>query len=855
MRMNREVVLKVGKVGFPLALFVVAIYEISHFVRTLDVQLLQQEIGKLQFTEFLLILIIAFLAISPMLLYDVILAHILKLDVPQKKLIRNSFITNSFSNLIGFGGLVGMMLRTSFYTQYKEATRSLLGTIASVTFYFLTGLSFLSLVVLGFYHDSRLLAEAKWLFLAVAGLGLYMPLFFMIHLLQKLKGKQTPISFRSGAALLGTSVLEWLCAFLVIYSTAFFLKIPLHFNDLFPVFIIASCAGAASMIPGGLGSFDLVFIWGMQSLVASDEKVLALIIIYRIGYFVLPFILSTVLFIKEYWEKWNQSWNQLPNLLMQKGSHILLTILVFVSGLILLLSASVPGIIGRLKLAQEILSSPIMNVSHQLSVTTGFLLLGLSRGIEYRVKWVYHITLVVLSFAIVFTLFKGIDYEEATFLLIAALLLKTAKSQFYRENYVLTWGKSIFDITLILLITFLYLFIGYVNLPSSKINIPSKLMPYVLMNSHDVFFSAMIGLVTALLILAIFYVVSKPLHWKDASSRGQEKRILDHLQQYGGSTLAHLIFLHDKYVFWNQKETVLFSYQKYANKMVVLGNPIGEKEDLIDAIEELAEKADLYGYTPVYYEVSQSLLPSFHENGYDFFKLGEEGFVNLESFSMEGSKRKNARTLLNKYAREDIHFEVVHPPFSDDFLKELEDVSLQWLNNRKEKGFSLGYFDKHYLNQSDIALVRGKESQVLGFASLIPVYDGRQTLSVDLMRFIPAAPKGVMDFIFLSLFLWSKEQGYKRFNMGMAPLSNVGMSKFSFLSEKIASQIFEHGQSFYQFQGLRRFKDKYANHWEPKYLAYRRQSSLLFTMMQITFLISRKQKGSASLFPPLSRRR
>ncbi len=838
--MNREMVLKVGKVCFPLGLFVVAIYEMSHFVRTLDVGLLQQEMGNLQYAEFLLILTIAFLATAPMLLYDVILARVLELEVPRKKLIRNSFITNTFSNLIGFGGLVGMMLRTSFYTRYKEANRSLLGTIASVTFFFLTGLSLLSLVVLVFYHDSRLLAEAKWLFLAVAALGLYLPLFFIVHLVQKLKGKQTPISFRSGAALLAASVLEWLFAFLVIYSTAYFLKIPLRFEELFPVFIIASCAGAASMIPGGLGSFDLVFIWGMDNLVAPDEKVLALIIFYRIGYFVLPFIVSLVLFIKEYWEKWNQSWKQLPNMLIQKLSHILLTIMVFGSGLILLLSASVPGIIGRLKLAQEILSLPIMNLSHQLSVTAGFILLGLSRGIEYRVKWVYHITLIVLSFAIVFTLFKGIDYEEASFLLIAAFLLKTAKSQFYRENYVLTWGKSIFDVTFILLITFLYLFIGYINLPSSKINLPSTLMPYVLMDYHDVFFSAIIGLVTALFILVSFYVVSKPLYWKDESSLGQEEKILNHLHQYGGSTLAHLIFLHDKYVYWNKKGTVLFSYQKYANKIVVLGNPLGEKDDLIDAIEEFAEKADLYGYTPVYYEVSQSLLPSFHENGYAFFKLGEEGFVNLESFSMEGSKRKNARSLLNKFAREQIQFEVAHPPFSADFMKELEDVSTRWLDNRKEKGFSLGYFDENYLNQSDIAVVRGNENQILGFASLIPAYDGRETLSVDLMRFIPTAPKGVMDFIFLSLFIWSKEQGYKRFNMGMAPLSNVGLSKFSFLSEKIASQIFEHGQSFYQFQGLRRFKDKYVNHWEPKYLAYRRKSSLLFTMMQITFLISRR---------------
>ena len=83
-----------------------------------------------------------------------------------------------------------------------------------------------------------------------------------------------------------------------------------------------------------------------------------------------------------------------------------------------------------------------------------------------------------------------------------------------------------------------------------------------------------------------------------------------HLNQYHGNVLAHLIFLHDKYIYWNKKKTVLFSYQKYADKIVVLGDPIGEKEDFQEAIEEFAEISDLHGYTPVFYQVSEGMLPS-----------------------------------------------------------------------------------------------------------------------------------------------------------------------------------------------------------------------------------------------------
>ncbi|CAM5180986.1 Phosphatidylglycerol lysyltransferase OS=Lysinibacillus sphaericus OX=1421 GN=mprF PE=3 SV=1 [Lysinibacillus sphaericus] len=138
-------------------------------------------------------------------------------------------------------------------------------------------------------------------------------------------------------------------------------------------------------------------------------------------------------------------------------------------------------------------------------------------------------------------------------------------------------------------------------------------------------------------------------------------------------------------------------------------------------------------------------------------------------------------------------------------------------------------------------MLRGAEG-VIGFASIMPMYDNGERISVDLMRFKPGAPSGTMDFIFLSLFQWAKEQGYHVFNMGMSPLSNVGQSRYSFLSEKIAAQIFLHGQYFYHFKGLKNFKLKYADFWEPKYVAYRKKSSLPFTMAQITLLIGRKRK-------------
>ena len=502
-KFRKEQIFQVLKVGFPLLLLFLAIFEIQKSISGMDVNLLRNEVSQLHPLELLLILVISICAITPMFLYDVILIKLLGIQMKARKLIRHSFIVNTFSNLIGFGGLVGLMLRNYFYSKYKEDKQGILKSIASVTLFYLTGISLLSWIILICFRNFPLLNETKWLFIAVFLVSLYLPVFIIIYALQNRRKKNSLLNSEIATKLVGVSLVEWLAVFTVIWFLTIVLKIPIELSALIPVFLIASCAGIISMIPGGIGSFDLVFLWGTQSLGILDEKVLVLLILYRMGYFIVPFLFSVLLFLKEYWSRWNRSWNNVPNIISQQISHKLLTLLIFISGIVLLLSASAPGILSRLKIAQEFLSLPIMNASHQLTVAAGFILLGLCRGIEYKVKRTYKIAVGVLVSASLFSIFKGFDYEEAIFLVIVAVLLVASKSQFYRESYVLTWGKSVFDAAVVLFITAMYVFIGYINLPSAKMHIPYKLRDYIITDYRDLFYSAIIGIMIALIILFI----------------------------------------------------------------------------------------------------------------------------------------------------------------------------------------------------------------------------------------------------------------------------------------------------------------------------------------------------------------
>ena len=438
---------------------------------------------------------------------------------------KQSLIINSFSNLIGFGGVIGVMLRTFFYQRDEFEKGQLLKTVAVVSLFFLTGISFLSLILLVGFRNIPLLGQTKWLFLAVIGVGLYLPVLMIITLWRDKKEPDASITLQTKFLLVFISFLEWSAVFLAIWLLATVMNLAVPFSDLFAVFIIAACAGIVSMIPGGLGSFDLTFIWGSEYLGIQNEKIVVLLLIYRIGYFFIPFFVGAFFFLKIYWEKWNENWGNLPNVLIQHISHWMLTILVFISGLILLLSAALPGIMERLKMTETILSLPIISLSHQLSVATGFILLGLSRGIQYKVKRAYYLRIVVIFLAVLFSLSKGFDYEEAIVLLFIALLLRISKARFYRVSYVLSWGKIIFDIFMIILITLMYLVIGYSNLPTAKFNIPAKFAPYIITDYHDLFYSAFIGLIIAIFIFLIGNFIENPRNGIMESSTSQEEKI------------------------------------------------------------------------------------------------------------------------------------------------------------------------------------------------------------------------------------------------------------------------------------------------------------------------------------------
>jgi phosphatidylglycerol lysyltransferase len=188
--------------------------------------------------------------------------------------------------------------------------------------------------------------------------------------------------------------------------------------------------------------------------------------------------------------------------------------------------------------------------------------------------------------------------------------------------------------------------------------------------------------------------------------------------------------------------------------------------------------------------------------------------------------------------REGGRFRVLPPEEVGTQIEALRAVSDEWLSRRgaSEKGFSLGFFDPEYVRRFPAAVVE-VGGRIVAFATLWPG-PGKAELSVDLMRLVESAPKNAMEVLFVHLMLWGTEQGYGWFNLGMAPLSGLEASPLAPLWSRLGRIVYRRGEAFYNFQGLRAFKEKFHPEWEPRYLAYPGGLSLPRVMADVSALVA-----------------
>ena len=603
------------------------------------------------------------------------------------------------------------------------------------------------------------------------------------------------------------------------------------------LYMVAIAIGAASAVPGGLGVFESVLILLLTTVPAP--QMLGALLAYRLVYYVLPFGVALLLLSTREAHRHRDRIASALNLARKPLDLVVpqaMALLVFGAGFLLLLSVATPGSGSRLAVLERFLPLPVLELSHLAGSAVGVLLLILARGLLLRLDGAWHVTMWLLGAGIAASLLKGLDYEEALLLAAALLPLWLTRAQFYRKASLLAEPLSLTWLASAAAAIGASIWVGM--LAYRHVPYASELWWQFALDGHAP--RMLRASLLAVLVLGSYAALRlmAPVRTPSPSpTRADLDRALPIIQA-SPEVAAHLALLGDKALLFSESGQGFVMYGVSHRSWIAMGDPVGlpeEREELVWRFRELADQA---GAWSVFYQVGPEQLATYVDAGLALSKLGEEARVPLDSFSLDGSSRAELRQAHRRAGRDGLHFRIVPAVDVAGLLPELRRISDDWLQSKSatEKGFSLGRFSDSYLQYCPMALVE-RDGAIVAFANLWES-SVREEVSVDLMRHSSTAPRGVMDFLFVELMLWSKAQGCRWFNLGMAPLAGLEEHRLAPTWHKLGRFVYRHGEDFYNFEGLRQYKEKFLPQWRPRYLAAPGRLSLPRVLLDVTTLIS-----------------
>jgi phosphatidylglycerol lysyltransferase len=836
---------------FGLLLFAGALWVLYHELRAYHLHDLLRPLHDLPAQRLFIALALTVLNYLLMTSYDALALQYVRHPLSYGKIALASFVGYAFSNSMGFGMIAGGSVRYRLYSKWGLSALEITKVVvfSSLTFW-------LGFIALGggvfLFEPVGLPRPLPLPFTSVRPLGVLFLVILLAYLTAGVLVKN-PVRIRdwevsppsSGLVItqLGVAIGDWALAGAILY-TLLPAAHDLSYIRFLGIFLVAQTAGLVSQVPGGLGVFETVVVV-LLSPPTNPSKVFAALLAYRGIYYLLPLgVAAAMLGAREILQTRDKVLH-LAHLSARWGSELVpsvLTFATFVAGTILLFSGATPEIAWRVAWLRTFLPLPLLEVSHFLGSIAGMTLLLLARGLQRRLDAAFLMSAVLLGLGIFVSLLKGLDYEEALALsvVLASLLLCRGhfyrKTSLFRQRFSPTWMLAI---ALVLLSTFWLGLFSYKHVEYSK----EFWWHFTFFGNAPRSLRAMVGVVAT----ALFFGVARLLQPAPAKYALPSLQDLDRISPFverSKPTYAHLAMLGDKALLMSEQGNAFIMYRVEGRSWVAMGDPVGAQEEWPDLLWQFRELCDIHDGWTIFYEVGPRNLPLYLDFGLSLLKLGEEGRVSLYDFGLDGRARKSLRNTCNRLEQEGCTFAVMPRETVPSLLPELRNVSDAWLAEKKtrEKGFSLGFFDANYLRRCPVAVVRRSEG-IAAFANLWPGGE-QEELSVDLMRHVPDCPRGVMDYLFVQLILWGKAEGYRWFNLGMAPLSGLEDHELAPLWSRFGAFLFRHGEHFYNFQGLRQYKEKFDPVWEPRYLAAPAGIALPRILANVSSLVSRGLKGS-----------
>lgn len=508
------------------------------------------------------------------------------------------------------------------------------------------------------------------------------------------------------------------------------------------------------------------------------------------------------------------------------------------SGFLNLFSLIGPGLPERLRVLEEIFPVDFIHFSRFLTLILGFTLVVSSINIYKRKKRAFYIVMLLLSLSAVFHLTKGLDYEEAGFCLILIAILISARSTFTVRSGIPDPGSLGIRLVLAVLAAFAYGVAGFWFLDRREFGINftvadsvQKTLRYLTLIGdpglvpHTRYANWFLDSLYVISVTAMAYSVLsvfRPVIYKYRTHPRELLLAKSIAEQYGRDSQDYFKLWTDKSFYFSPSGRSFISYGVWSSFAVAMADPVGPEEEIEETIRGFVEFCRENDWRLAFHQAMSDYLHIYGMLGLRKLKIGEDAVTDLKSFSISGNRMKDLRNTVNRLEKQGIRIRLFEPPLDDGLITELKGVSDEWLKigGRRERGFTLGAFGYDYIKSTAVIAAADAGGRILAFLNIIPSFRAGES-TIDLMRRREDSPNGIIDYLILKLIERLKNEGYERFNLGMAPMSSIRENEAPSIEEKTVYFFSKRMSFMFSFSGLRLHKSKFATCWEPRYTIFR----------------------------------
>jgi phosphatidylglycerol lysyltransferase len=476
-------------------------------------------------------------------------------------------------------------------------------------------------------------------------------------------------------------------------------------------------------------------------------------------------------------------------------------------------------------------------LSRTLTILIGFALIVSSLNICKGKKRAWAIVLALSASSTIFHLTRELNYQAAMLSAALLLLLLFTRNTFTVKSRTLGLRSGLLCLLVFSVVAFSYGVTGFWLLDQRHFGMnfrigeaaaatlrllsfsgDPRLLPHTQYGHW--FLDSLYG-VTLTASIYFGFALFRPILYRFRIVPRERAMAREIVQQYARTPLDLFKVWPDKSYFFSPSRRCVISYRVADNTAIALGDPVGPEGEIEAIVREFLEMCRENGWAVGFYQTLPDFLPIYLRLGMKRLKIGDDAMVDLSEFSIQGKSKRELRSKVRQLEAVGIHIREFQPPLPNGVIMQLGAVSDQWLRipGRRERSFTLGQFDPDYLRSKPVLVALDSRGNMLAFINLISV--NKNEITGDLMRRRTDAPNGIMDYLFIKLFLYATERGYARVSLGMAPMTGFEKGEEATVEERAIHGLFQHLDFLFSFRGLHHYKAKFATSWEPRYLVYR----------------------------------